>query len=151
MKNRGATLSEAVMRQRGRMTQEELADKAGVSVDTVQAIELGRRTTFRAATKNALETALGWKRGSIDAILAGGNPTVDDTVPAAPRVVVPTVDPMTANHVELGRVADWISTTAHDTSLGERWMARVLGRRAAVRESHSSRYEAEEAKSDDAL
>lgn len=133
MGKRIASLADAVMAQRGRLglTQEELAAKAGISVDTVQAIEHGHRTTFRTRTKAALEGALGWAPGSIDAIAAGGTPTIDTREPARPTIPgMLTIDPDTASHVDLGRVADWISATSRDPALGERWMRRILDRRA---------------------
>ena len=114
-----------------RLTQRELADRAGVSVDTIQAIERGSHATHRPGTKTALEDALDWTTGSIDALLAGGHETLADIVQTTHRSVIPDIDTATAPHADLAQVADWISDTAGDRALGDRWMVQVLQRRAS--------------------
>ncbi len=57
------------------LTQVELAQKAGISLDRIQSIEAVRRQGgYRGTTIAALEKALGWDYGSVESILAGGNP-----------------------------------------------------------------------------
>jgi transcriptional regulator with XRE-family HTH domain len=48
----------ARLRARHRLTQEQLADRARVSVDTIRKLEQGQRQTARLATLNALARAL---------------------------------------------------------------------------------------------
>ncbi|MFF4600606.1 hypothetical protein [Amycolatopsis sp. NPDC001319] len=59
------------------MTWDEVAEHAGISVGNLYRIagdpEAARR--MRATTKKGLERALQWKRGSIDSIASGGEPT----------------------------------------------------------------------------
>lgn len=57
-----------------RMTQTQLAEAAGVSEGTIQNLENPDRTyTRRPPTLAAVERVL-WKPGSVDAVLAGGDP-----------------------------------------------------------------------------
>ena len=44
--------------------------------------ENNRRTTYRSVTRTAIEVAYGWQPGSIDAVLAGGQPVKANQVPA---------------------------------------------------------------------
>jgi transcriptional regulator with XRE-family HTH domain len=60
------------------MTQDQLAQRADVSVNTVRGIEQGGPHRPRSANALKLEAALGWQRGSIRAILAGGEPVLDE-------------------------------------------------------------------------
>lgn len=154
MKSRGITLSEAVMRRRGQLgrTQEELAKAADLSVDTIQAIELGRRSRFKSTTKAALEGALGWEPGSVDAVAAGDNPTLAEPHANNTRRPFPMdIDPMTASHADLGRVADWVSSTAREPALGARWMRRVLDRRADTQRPSIAPQRVKEANSRDVV
>lgn len=68
-------------RARLRLTQQELADRIGVSVKTVNNLEAGRTGPPRPANRALLEDALGWAPGSVRAILDGGEPTVTATNP----------------------------------------------------------------------
>lgn len=58
------------------LTQIEVAQRGPLSLDRVQAIEGAKRSNYRLGTLLALERALEWKQGSVDAILAGGEPTL---------------------------------------------------------------------------
>ena len=60
------------------LTQIEVAQAGPLSLDRVQAIEGAKRSTYRPATLAALERALGWTYGSVQAILDGGEPTPAD-------------------------------------------------------------------------
>ncbi|MFJ6573022.1 helix-turn-helix domain-containing protein [Streptomyces sp. NPDC091292] len=75
----------AELRLRRGMTQEGLAERAGVSVDTVRKLEQGRRTTARLATLNALATALDTEPSHLV-----GQPTTFET-PTAPDDGLPSV------------------------------------------------------------
>lgn len=81
------------------LTQEEAAATGGPSTATLRLIEGGRHHGYRPSILRALETALHWERGSVRAILGGGDPiplTDDDPtlpgIPAAPAAP----DPLTA-------------------------------------------------------
>lgn len=58
----------------------ELARQAQVDVKTIRSLEAGERMP-RDSTKAKIERALNWSPGSIDAILAGGDPVVADEGP----------------------------------------------------------------------
>ena len=68
-------LARAVVKVRGdlRVSQRDLAGLADVSLETVQAIEKSRRSTFRPKTKAKFEDALGKERGWFDYVLENGH------------------------------------------------------------------------------
>lgn len=70
-------VAEAVTARRARRnwTQIDVATRGPLSLDRVQAIEGAKRPTYRAGTIAALERALEWEYGSVEAILVGGEPT----------------------------------------------------------------------------
>lgn len=55
-------------------TQEQLATKVGISRRTLTTLESGGR--IRRSTLLLIESALGWAKGSADAVLNGGEPTL---------------------------------------------------------------------------
>lgn len=58
------------------MTQQQLADAAGVTRTTIKNLEGARQPTKRPpASLPAVENALGWTLGSARTVLAGGEPT----------------------------------------------------------------------------
>src|ERR1700758_4012434 len=59
-----------------RLTQEELADQAGVHTATVKDYEAGKVYTRMPKSWGALERVLGWAPGSARAVLEGSEPTV---------------------------------------------------------------------------
>ncbi|MDV3133354.1 helix-turn-helix domain-containing protein [Mycobacterium sp. 29Ha] len=63
------------------MTQGEVSDRGGPSVETVRAIENNRAGRLSPRMRRALERALEWGAGSIDAVIAGGAATVVQTKP----------------------------------------------------------------------
>jgi transcriptional regulator with XRE-family HTH domain len=56
-------------------SQVEVATDGGISLDSVQAIEAARRSSYRSKTLRGLERGLDWPMGAIDTALAGGEPT----------------------------------------------------------------------------
>lgn len=83
------------------LVQEELAEQARISTSSVRQAERGRVPQgYRwPQSLTAIEGALGWTRGSMRAVLAGGEPTVgqepsdalQETLPeAAPQSPAPT-------------------------------------------------------------
>src|SRR6476619_4947563 len=76
-----------------RLTQRELAERAGVSVDVIQKLEQGRKATARIPTLTAIATAL-----DVDLSAILSNPTHLESVPAdggllaLRRALTPVVD-----------------------------------------------------------
>jgi transcriptional regulator with XRE-family HTH domain len=56
-------------------TQQQLADQAQVSLATLQNLEAGKARSRRPMSADRVAAALGWAPGSVDAVLAGGEPT----------------------------------------------------------------------------
>ena len=56
-------------------TQVKFSIAAGVSTMVISDMENGRRADYQIATLVKVQNALGWATGSIQDILAGGNPT----------------------------------------------------------------------------
>lgn len=77
-------LADTVVRRRAELnlTQADVAQRGQISIDRVQNIEGAKRTTYRLGTLAALERALEWAPGSVQAILDGDDPT-PLTTPAA--------------------------------------------------------------------
>lgn len=65
-----------------KMTQADVQAADGPSTATLRLIEGGKHTDFRDGTGGALESAIKWAPGSIDATLAGGEPTPLQSVTA---------------------------------------------------------------------
>jgi DNA-binding XRE family transcriptional regulator len=116
-------------RERHGLSRNALAEMAGVSVGSIQSVELGTvrarwpQSFIRARWPQSLSTiekALGWKLGSMKAILNGGEP---GTLPAREPQPVVENDAVT---VPAGLYADLVAITAH-VSVG-RSAAFVQGR-----------------------
>lgn len=90
--NRLATLVQERREELGR-TQEEIAADGGPSTTTLTNVEGARAAEYRPKTLRKLEVALGWTRGSVERVLAGGDPELVDQPPASrsSRVVTVTV------------------------------------------------------------
>lgn len=69
------------------LTQTDVSQQGGPSVETLRMIENNRARRLSTPTRRALERVLQWESGSIDAILAGGVPT-----PAQPKSEVSAED-----------------------------------------------------------
>lgn len=90
-------LVEAARRHRG-WTQEDLVQEAGVGLSTVQSIERGRRDKPQILpTHRIVAHTLGWADGSIEAVLAGGDPTTVDQQNATP-----SASPEPPSRIEVG-------------------------------------------------
>lgn len=73
-------LAALVVRRRvelGMKTTKSLADRAGLTARMLGDVENARRTNYSAGAKAQIENALRWADGSIDAVLTGGDPTID--------------------------------------------------------------------------
>lgn len=64
----------AAERSRQGLSVQEFARASDISVRTLQRIEGGRGTAYRNVTLTRLEDALGWRPGSVDVVLGGGEP-----------------------------------------------------------------------------
>jgi hypothetical protein len=73
-----------------RLAQHEVTVRGGPSVATVRNIEAATADRYRGRTFTQLEDALGWGRGSVDAILRGGEPAL------LPAGHIPTEEPLPA-------------------------------------------------------
>lgn len=69
-----------------KLTQPEVAERGGLSVATIRAIETNRAGRLSPRLRRALERAIEWESGTIDTVLEGGGPrpVATTTVPAAP-------------------------------------------------------------------
>lgn len=63
-----------------RLTWEEVAERAGVSYMTLRR-NAADPSKMRTNTRKGIEYALGWEPGSVEAILAGGEPTEQEPEP----------------------------------------------------------------------
>jgi DNA-binding XRE family transcriptional regulator len=72
-----ARLSHAIAdaRRRGGMTQDEFADALDVKRSTVQKLESGHAYAKVGPTHRAVARLVGWTEGSVEDVLAGGEPT----------------------------------------------------------------------------
>lgn len=86
-----------------KLTQADVQKADGPSTATQRLIEGGKHTDFRGGTGSGLESALQWQPGSIDAILAGGDPT---PLSSAPQQVRDTSDDRDHHVLELLPVAE---------------------------------------------
>lgn len=63
---------------RGHHTLSGFARHSGLSRTTLDSIENGRKTGYSPSTLGALEHALGWRAGSVDRVLKGLEPQMDE-------------------------------------------------------------------------
>ena len=72
------------------LTQEDVRAAGGPSTATQRLIERGQPSRYQPRILAGLETALGWRHGSVRRILAGGDPAlVPDALAPAPPLAVP--------------------------------------------------------------
>src|SRR5690606_39965041 len=69
-------LAQAIEARRGELglSLREVAERAGITGETLRAVRRGSNEPSQ-LTKRGIERALRWAPGSVDAILAGGDPT----------------------------------------------------------------------------
>ncbi len=76
-----------------KLTQPDVAERAGMSVATVRAVETNRSGRLTRRLRRALERALEWQDGSVDAVLGGNAPravTTAGTIAVPPAVSADT-------------------------------------------------------------
>src|ERR1700682_5622860 len=104
------------------LTQKEVAAKGGPSPMTVREIEKNKAGRLSPRSRLALEQALDWESGSIDAILAGGVPT---KVQAKPDDLAADVDRFSAAKRVLSlkttfaKIRDGVEPAAQEALLAE--------------------------------
>lgn len=78
-------LAEAARRRRAelRLSQQQVADRMGMSLAVVALIERAQRQSYNVGTLAALDGALGWESGSAEAALHSGTPPVVVTGPTS--------------------------------------------------------------------
>jgi len=69
------------------MTQSEVSERGGPSVETLRAIENNRAGRLSPRMRRALERVLEWESGSVDAVIAGGVATAVQTKPSETATV----------------------------------------------------------------
>lgn len=62
------------------LSQVAVQDRGGPSATVVSELENQRRTVLSPIKRRTLERALGWRPHSVDKVLAGGDPVLDDSV-----------------------------------------------------------------------
>jgi transcriptional regulator with XRE-family HTH domain len=72
-----------------KLTQPELAERGGLSVATIRAVETNRAGRLSRRLRRALERAIDWEAGSIDTVLEGGAPRVLGTAAAMGQRAAP--------------------------------------------------------------
>lgn len=72
----------------GMETTTAFSDVTGLSTRILGDLENGRKDSYRAATLIKVERALKWAPGSIDSVLAGGRPSIDDSLHGQPASVL---------------------------------------------------------------
>lgn len=97
-----------------RLNWSHVADRADVTTETLRQVRNGRYT-LRPLTKTGIEQALRWERGSVDAILDGGQP---EPLPEAD----PTGMPASAADPFMGRLGQ-LNLDEEDRTMVERLLA----------------------------
>src|SRR3954466_1331429 len=124
-------LAQYAMRRRAELglTQVEVAQRGPLSLDRVQSLEGAKRDKYRLGTLLALERALEWEADSIEAILAGGVPTV--RVPAG---TVEQLDPtLPVRRIVEGQMTAGTAETAIGSGRAHDTTVTTIGARASAR------------------
>lgn len=99
------------------MSQQQLADAAGVTRSTIKNLEGARQPTRLPPSITAVEQVLGWTAGSGRAVLNGGEPTIiaavagyppaqDPNQPLSERLPVQIIDELSAGEVYAAEIHD---------------------------------------------
>ncbi len=102
---------------RGWNTSKSMADAIGISDRTLRDFENAKRDNMTPSLRARIEPALGWEIGSIDVILAGGDPILAQPLEPQPDVIVENVEG--ALGVSLAHVAGELSPEAKAAFLRE--------------------------------
>lgn len=115
------------------MTQKEVIERGGPSKNVLQAMESGARRAYRRDSKEALETVLRVKSGSVDKVLFHGG-----TLEPIDTAVEHGFDPMTSSLEALGRHGDLLNQSARSKTVGPQWMIGVLQERIELAGRHDT-------------
>lgn len=116
------------------LTQAQVAAAGGPSVATMRLVEGALQTSYRGSVLGRLEAALQWQPGSIDRILAGGDPT-----PIRPAD--PDPQPRNGLEAELRAIADNTARSDHVRQWARDLLAQLAGIRAASQAEAKARGE----------
>jgi transcriptional regulator with XRE-family HTH domain len=111
-----------------RIKWQDVARRADISIATLGRVRRGEGD-LTTDTKYGLEDALKWTRGSVDATLAGGNPTLRESAPAPTRAAPPYEWSATARRLIIGMTSEEISElgrTIDNEQSRLRWMRDAL-------------------------
>lgn len=76
-----------------KLTQPDVAERGGLSVATVRAVETNRSGRLSRRLRRALERALEWQDGSVDAVLEGNRPRTVNAAGTGPPPPNVSADP----------------------------------------------------------
>lgn len=108
------------------MTQSDVQAAGGPSTATVRNIENATQTSYRSGVLAALERALRWAPGSVEAALAGGEPTPLDVAPSV------------TSDTDYEATVAWLRSIANNPNRGaalRSWAAAQLEQAARIREA----------------
>lgn len=113
-------------------SQQELADACSVGRSTIQAAEGGRAYTRMPASLSVVEQVLGWPKGTVEGILAGGDPPPpqssrspkpEETTPAERPQFAQGMPLRVADELTSGEVVETVVMDLSDDSRGVRLVA----------------------------
>lgn len=139
------SLADAVRTRRvevGFDTAKGLAEAAGLSVRTLGEIENARRSSYRMATLWTLDSVLGWERGSSQAVLDGGEPTLlplGDHPVAASRSSVRSGATPSSTNADIDTVVTLPASALEGLSEAELDEVESVGRAAALKRAREIR------------
>ncbi|MFE6785125.1 helix-turn-helix domain-containing protein [Streptomyces sp. NPDC057680] len=84
------------------LTQEEMAEEIGVGRSVIQLIEAGNKYKKPTASMRTYAARVGWADGSIEAVLAGGEPTLKAAPARAPESGPPARAPESGPPADAG-------------------------------------------------
>lgn len=97
---------------RGYRSISAFAEASGLSSSTLDNLENHRKSSYTPSTLNVLEHALGWRAGSVDLVLGGGEPVLEEDPDLAaiidmwPRLSAGTRRTLRILAIEAARVED---------------------------------------------
>lgn len=89
------------------LSRSQIADTGGPSAATMRLIENALQQTYRPNIIGRLETSLGWRTGSVNTILNGGEPTLVDTVRQPANSVDEDLRRIAANPARSAQLRQW--------------------------------------------